>query len=279
MKALSEVKTSARDALVAQVQRRLSAESYPRLTVMSALAMSGGCAFLVSVSGLRLGLRGMHVRYFLASLAGYLVFLGCIRLWIAYERRRLGLTGQADLTASKNNASLDLGDVVPDIDLLPGRGGGSGPSLNLFAGGRSGGGGGGAMWAGPVGPDTAPASSLSNAAGSAAEKIAGAIDLDDLKWLLVALAAALGSLLAVCWIIYVAPVLLAEVALDAALVSTAYRRLSRQDREAWTSAVLRRTWLPATVIVVMMTLMGWALQKAAPEAHSVGAVLRSVFHG
>ncbi len=279
MSRLAAFKAGTRDAIVAQLQRRLSAESYPRLTVLTALTVSGGVAFLVSAGGLRAGVNMMPVRYFLATFVGYLAFLGCIWAWIGYERRRLGTDGQAGLTQSGSRGSIDFGDVIPDVDLVPGRGGGTGAPLNLFAGGRGGGGGGGAVWAGPTMETTEPASSLSKGAGSAVEKVAGAIDLDDLKWILLALAAALGGLIAVCWVIYVAPLMLAEVALDAALVSTAYSRLKQKDRESWTSAVLRRTWLPALALVAMMTLMGWALQKAAPDAHSVGAVLRSVFRG
>ncbi len=76
--------------------------------------------------------------------------------------------------------------------------------------------------------------------------------------------------------IYAAPVLLAEVALDAAIVSTLYRRLSKQDMSHWALTVVRHTWLPALVLIVFAAIGGWALQKAAPDARSIGGVLRAL---
>ena len=76
-----------KDAIVEQVRNRLSTESYPRLTIMAALVVSGVAGALFSAVALSAGLLSMPVRYFLAVCAGYAAFLGCIRAWIAYERR------------------------------------------------------------------------------------------------------------------------------------------------------------------------------------------------
>ncbi len=77
-------------------------------------------------------------------------------------------------------------------------------------------------------------------------------------------------------LIYIAPMLLAEVALDAALVSAAYRRLRKEDVGHWTGAVFRRTWVPAVILVIFMSVAGFAAQRIAPEARSIGDVVRTL---
>jgi hypothetical protein len=78
------------------------------------------------------------------------------------------------------------------------------------------------------------------------------------------------------YVISVAPVLLAEVALDAAIVSTLYRRLHKQDMSHWAVTVVRRTWVPALLLLACAAVGGYALQRAAPEADSIGGVVRAV---
>ena len=78
------------------------------------------------------------------------------------------------------------------------------------------------------------------------------------------------------FVVLSAPTLLAEVALDAGLMSTMYRQLRRQDAGHWTGAVFRRTWLPALAVILFTTGAGYALQLAAPDARSIGGVIRSL---
>ena len=99
-------------------------------------------------------------------------------------------------------------------------------------------------------------------------------DLDDLWWLaLVALAAGAG-LVAVAFVVSSAPVLLAEVALDAALVGTVYRRLRHEDRSYWVMTAVRQTWVSAAVLVTFMAVLGFALQQSTPGGDSIGDVIR-----
>ena len=71
-----------------------------------------------------------------------------------------------------------------------------------------------------------------------------------------------------------APVLLAEVALDAALVGTVYRRLRHEDRSYWAMTALRQTWVSAALLVTFMTVLGFALQQLTPGGDSIGDVIR-----
>jgi hypothetical protein len=102
------------------------------------------------------------------------------------------------------------------------------------------------------------------------------LDLDVLFFVIAAVLLALAGVIAVVYVVYTAPLLLAEVALDAALVSTLYRRLRREDAGSWAGAVLRRTWAPALIVVVCVSLAGFALEAAVPEAHSIGGVIRTL---
>lgn len=118
------------------------------------------------------------------------------------------------------------------------------------------------------------ASSDSSVADAASHGFDLSFDLDELWWLAVAAVAVLAGLFAVGLVVYSAPVLLAEVALDAALVGAVYRKLRREDQGWWATTALRKTWGSAAVLVAFMAVLGFALQKFAPDAVSIGDVVR-----
>ena len=101
------------------------------------------------------------------------------------------------------------------------------------------------------------------------------LDAEGVFWVIVAVVSIFSGFVAVGYVVYMAPVLLAEVALDAAVVSALYRRLRRDQAGHWLTTVLHRTWVPALVLIVCAAAAGFALQQIAPEAQSIGAVLRS----
>jgi len=71
-----------------------------------------------------------------------------------------------------------------------------------------------------------------------------------------------------------APVLIAEVFLDAVLVTALYKRVKGLDRQWWVAGVVRRTWAPALITAVLLALVGFVMQALVPEAHSIGGVIR-----
>jgi hypothetical protein len=99
------------------------------------------------------------------------------------------------------------------------------------------------------------------------------LDIDELWFVVLALACALGGLLTIGYIVSVAPLLLAEVALDAALFTAVYRRLHERDASHWAATTLRRTAIPAMVLIVFVGLAGFALEQVAPDAQSIGGVV------
>jgi len=98
-------------------------------------------------------------------------------------------------------------------------------------------------------------------------------DLDDAWWLALAALAAAAGIVAVASVVYSAPVLLAEVALDAALVGTVYGRLRTEERRYWATTAVRQTWVSAVTLIAFMAVLGVALQRLAPGGVSIGDVI------
>lgn len=241
-----------RTALVAELRLRLERDGSPHATMLVILMLAGGAAFLSSVVALYAGLYSMSLRYAVAVLAGYGMFLLLIRGWIALHRR--------NRTSDFSLDGLEWPDF-PDIGVE------QRPS-SLFAGGRSGNAGGGVDWA----DGRRNARTDTGGGGSGSDWP----DLDELWLVLLAIAAVTGGVICLGYIVYAAPLLLAEVALDAALVSTLYRRLHKHDVGHWAGAAFRLTWLPATALTFFMAAAGFALQRIAPQAQSIGGVLRAL---
>ena len=215
----------------------------PRVELFLVVALSGLAGFLVSYTLLTIGLTSMPARYALAGVGAYLAFLCGIRVWIAWKQ------GAA--------ADIDGLDVLhPDFS-SPLRWRGSGGEL--FQGGRSGGGGASDSWASRGGE-----AHKSGATG-------GWLDGDvDLGWVLLVVVVALAGAAAVGYVVFLAPVLLAEVLVDAVIVAAISRRVGHIEKRDWTATVLRCTWVPALALILSVTVAGWALQQAAPGARSLG---------
>lgn len=248
---------SARQELVRQVHDQLLRDRAPRLQLMLVITLSGLAAFGSSLVGLRIGIESMAVRYPVAVACGYTIFFVLIRWWISWQRR-------VDATRTSD----DIGDLVSGVDLRTG-GSGSATHDGLFAAGRSGGAGGGENWA---------AASLGSRGSSSAKGASAGFggDLDELWWIVLVVVCVLGGVVAIAYIIYAAPALLAEVALDAAVVSTLYRRLRKDDVAHWAMTVLRKTWLSAAALVVFAAVGGYGLEQLAPDARSIGGVVRTL---
>jgi hypothetical protein len=250
---------SARHELIARVAHDLGRAAAPRLQLLTILLLAGGAAFLASVLLLWSPVEAfeqMALRYGAAALCGYLAFIALIRVWISLHRPAV---------RDSSGADLDVLDVVNPVDLVSGTRTVEEPS-SVFAGGRGGGGGASGQWS-AIGSQRASGSGGSWGAD---------LDFDGAFWLIIAAACAVAGLIAIGYVIYMAPVLLAEVALDAAIISVLYRRLRRHEQSYWLTTVLRRTWAPALIVVGFAFLTGFALQQAAPQARSIGGVLQSV---
>ena len=76
-----------------------------------------------------------------------------------------------------------------------------------------------------------------------------------------------------------APALIAEVFLDAFLVTVLYRRLRIAEKEHWLGTAIRKTWSLALVAAGALALIGWTLEQLAPGAHSIGKAIERLSGG
>jgi hypothetical protein len=93
---------------------------------------------------------------------------------------------------------------------------------------------------------------------------------------------AVAALVALCSLIFaavvsvisIAPILVAEVFLDAVLAAALYRRLRRIDRRTWFISAISRTYAPVLITAICLLAAGLIMQALVPEAKSVGGVWR-----
>jgi hypothetical protein len=240
-----------RAVAVMRAQQRLSAVSYPRLHMTLIAGLTGGFGLLSSFVLLRQGVDSMAWRYPLALVLAYAMFLCLIGLWLRTQAR-------------------DYADLVQLPDVAPSSGSDGSPGLHSGGGGDFGGAGGGGMFDSPAtaAPDLpGPVADLADAAGSAAEA-------DELAVPLLAVVLAVGLALASLYVIYIAPVLLAEVLVDGALSYALYRHVRGAPAANWLATVVRRTALPFIATGVFLALAGYALAAYAPGARSISEVVR-----
>jgi hypothetical protein len=252
---------------------------------MTLILLATGCAgFVVSFALLHAGLTRMWLRYPLAILSAYAVFLLLLRLWLAAQSRRksvpdlgVDLTG-VDLTGA------DLSDVIGRGGATPGFGfGGAGD----FAGGGSGGAVDGATEAASFlpsggGSTVGGGTTSGGGGGGLLDSINIDLDFDDegcavvLAILAVALAI-LAGLVVSFYVVWAAPALLAEILVDGLLVAGLYKRVKGVEQRHWLRAAVRRTILPVVLTVASFTAAGYAMQRAVPAARSVGEFWKEVF--
>ena len=244
---------NSRALAIQRVKDRLVRDSFPRIQMALLVALTGGFGLLASFTMLQFGVDSMALRYPLALAFAYLFFLFLIWLWL------------------RTNAEDYL--EVPDItDLIARPGSSSGlPDFKSGGGGDFGGGGASGAFDGSAVPvEEATSSPLS----AVAENVGSAADADELAIPLVAIALAIGIAVASLYVVYIAPILFAEVLVDGALSYVLFRHLRGQDPQHWLSSAFRRTVLPFTATAVFLVAVGAAMATYAPGARSVGQVMK-----
>lgn len=253
-----------RSGEITRLTGRLNRDGYPRLQMSLLVALTGGAGLLASLLLLHsAGVEAMHVRYPLAVGCAYLVFLVLLWLWLRTKADDY-LDGSIDIPDLSGGGS-------PGIDALPDFGG---------AGGNFGGGGSSGNF---VIDDSLPAPSLSigdsaavDGLGDAVGEVVGGADEGAIPLAVALLVAALVAVLlfATFYIVYLAPALFAELLVDGALSASLYRRMRGLQTRHWLESALRRTAVPFAVTATGLALIGYALHTYAPEAHTLGEVLR-----
>jgi hypothetical protein len=209
------------------------------------------------------GLTSVLVRYPLAVLSAYLVFVGLTRLWVAYVLLDVPEPARARAGSGVN---LDVGNLD-----IPWSGGGSsgGSSAMEFGGGDSGGGGASDVWAlADSGGSSAPAvSSGGGGGGFSFPSLDLSIDLDDGIWILLLLAALVLVIFgASAYLIYLAPEILPDIALNALLASCLTGAAKKAEAKGWLRSVFGATWIPLLLILLVTVGLAVAVHTTCPGA-------------
>lgn len=232
-----------RAVAVNRMRERMLREGFPRIQMLILVSLTGLAGFGASVAMLGAGVDTMALRYMLATGIAYGVFLLLLWVWLR--------TSAADYIS------------VPDV-------GGSGsarPGPQDFSGGGGSFDGGGASANVDFG---APDSGIGAIAEKPLEVIGQAEEAAiPLAVILLILGIALSSL----FVIWSAPILFAEIMVDALLAAGLYRRLRVMNPRHWMVAALKRTALPFLLTTLVLGGAGWAMQAYAPQASSLGDVL------
>jgi hypothetical protein len=244
-----------------QIEIIKSRLNWPRLQISLILLLTGVSGFLVSLILLHAGLDSMVLRYPLAIAAAYCFFLFLLRIWLWMHGREL--PGSIDFPVPIEMPAVgSASDSAVDQTFEFGGGGD-------FAGGGAGG-----QWAGAN-----LAAAPSSPGSSVLDNVSIDVDADGfpvLILIIVGLVVALLALILFVYVIYIAPVLLAEILLDGVLVAGLYRSVKKTEQRHWLSTALRKTAIPAILVIIIFGVAGWVLQKAVPEARSIGEYWRIV---
>jgi hypothetical protein len=224
-------------------------------------ALTGAFGLLSSFVMLRQGLDSMAMRYPLAVVLAYAMFLFLIWLWLRTNRD--DYTDVPDLSPSSGSESGSVsGSDGGGESIAPIRSGG---------GGDFGGGGASARFDTSGGSSVSGDLDLGSDLGDAAGSIA---DADELAIPLLAIGLAVGLAFASLYVIYIAPALLAEVLVDGALSYALYRYVRGDDPGHWLASAVRRTFVPFIATAIFLGLAGAGMSAYAPGSRSVGEVVR-----
>jgi hypothetical protein len=244
------------------MRSRLESGYWPRVHCMLLITVSTAAACLTSFLLLVLHVRWMAVRYGAAAVAGYATFLILLHAWVRWKwsHARLNADG-SDVVDAAANIPIDVPLELPDAPLrFAGRGGrsGGGGASGSWGSGSKGSVSGGRKGGGP---------STGSGRGWGLD-----FDADDLFWVIVAAVAAFAGIVAIGYVIWIAPTLLAEAIVNGAIAGKVYHGLRKKEDDFWTSQIFRRTIVSGVVVILCAVVAGYAFNRIAPEARSIGGV-------
>ncbi len=237
-----------RSHAILRIKRRLEQDAFPRLQMSLIVGITGAAGLLFSYIMLQLGVNSMSLRYPLALLAAYGIFLFLLWLWL-----RTKAEDYVDIPDFSGSVQSGSSECAPTFE---------------GGGGNFGGGGASGSFDGPstfssVDSDTSPLSEAASAMDGA----------DELAIPLIAVALVLGIALASLYVVYAAPILFAELLVDGVLSYALYRRIKGADSPHWLESAVRRTALPFALTAIFVSATGAAMAAYAPGARSIGQVI------
>jgi hypothetical protein len=206
---------------------------WPRIAMSLILLATGGVGAGASWAMLNLGVDRMWMRYPLAVVIAWGVFLALLRAWMEVERKYF--SAEQDVAAllkghdpKETRERLEERDwsVFDWLDVPTDFGDGEGCAVAIFF------------------------------------FIVGAAILIT-GWAIIS-------------VLMAAPILFAEVFLDAVLVAALYKRMKGLERQSWLSGAVNQTIGPVATTALVLGLTGFFFGIVAPEAKSIGGVLKHV---
>ena len=249
-----------------QLRRRLQKRHWLRLHAALTGGISLGVMSLLSLALLHAGVHSMAVRYGVALVAGYLLYLLLVRLWVGCMLRR----------------DWDVGDVPSDTPGFSGSSGKSGAAdaagFESGQGGSYGGGGAGGQWDG--GAHLGELASPSSGTGLPDVDLSGVDGLDEGAIVVVPVLLVFAALLvavtgtgSLLWLVFGADLFL-TVAVEVAFALLMARTLYVVEREGWLLAALRISWKPVLGALVTAVVLGAVADWFFPQADTLVQVLR-----
>lgn len=238
---MSDGEEQVRERLLVRLRKHFAIRRSPRATMSAILIATGFAGFVASIAMLKCGLGQMGLRYPLAVLFAWGIFLALVRAWAARESGHFRVEEHLGEGALTGDTPLLTRRVLMEDDGRRRRKSHGGWDWLDFSDVFDGDGEGGCLL------------------GIAAIVIAAIF---------------LGALLALAGLIGGAEAVFAELFLDAVLLSALAKRLRRLKPRWWVAGVLRQTMWPVLFTAVSLMVAGFLLQGFVPEAKSVGGVWR-----
>jgi hypothetical protein len=252
-------------------ERRILHDHFVRFHMSLILTAVIASGILASRGLLQLGVHSLRLRYPLAVLGSYLVFLLLVRLWILYVSIRCA--------SRVGIGSLDPGGSGGSSGGLFGFGGSGssgsgGGGFEGFGGGDSGGAGATTSWDSNIAAASVSQPAPSSGSSSWFPKLNFDFDFDDGWWVVLLLAVLILAIVgAAGYLVFVAPHVLPEAA-GQALLATTLTRVSKEEHHNWMRGVLHSTWIPFALVLILATVLGWEAHRHCPSASR----LIDVFH-
>lgn len=242
------------------------------------LATTIGCAFLTSVFAHKAGLMSPLVRYPMAILIGWGVFLLLLSAWV-WQLRRAQAWAVSSRQQRRNRSSTGDGVSWPTGDS-------SSPSIPsnwVGDGGQFGGGGASESFADVSGQTEASNFLEGGEIPLRGGHSSGGLDVDvdfgddaiGVVVLLIGIVVVAAAVFGVAfYAVYSAPTFFAEFLIDGGVGTWLYKRADVAHRPDWLTTAVRRSVLPVVILLAMFIGLALVMQHVAPGATTVGEAWR-----
>jgi hypothetical protein len=221
---------------------------------------------IVSKLLLETGLRSMIIRYSIAVAISYFLFFGLIKLWLLYLQR-----------SSKVVSSEKGSDISGFFDLT------TPPNLSAGSivshGGEFGGAGASGDWSdSPLGSGIVPVSDAPQSGLVSKGSVLDDIDIGDGGIVLIVLGVLLALIFGVgFYLVYAAPTILSETAVQVMLASSLVRTSKTMDNPDWVGSIFKATWVPFAIVMILSIAIAWISAHYCPGAAKLSDVFRTLW--